>query len=151
MIKLKEPRDLLLACIFAGFSAVAFIQGQGLAMGSARAMGPGYFPFVLACVLLAIAAALAIRSIVAKPLGEWPTVSIRVASSIIGAALLFGLLLRPVGLVVAILVAVLVSGFAIDGFRWKSSLLTGAVLAGGSALLFVYLLGQPIPLVGELF
>jgi len=149
--KLKDPKDLLLAAIFAAFAAVTFIEGRELEMATARAMGPGYFPKMLALILLLIACALAIRSFFGNLAESKPKPSIRVIASIIGAALLFGILIRPAGLVISIIVSVIVSGFASDGFQWKSSLLTGAVLAAGSSIIFIYLLGQPIPLFGEFF
>jgi len=43
------------------------------------------------------------------------------------------------------------SAFASERFRWPVTLALAAGLATGSSIIFVYLLGLPIPLLGTWF
>ena len=65
--------------------------------------------------------------------------------------LVFGVLIRPAGLIIAILAMVLLSATAMRGYGFKAALVTGGILAVGSAIVFVVLLGQPLPLFGKFF
>uniref|UniRef100_UPI002FDE9823 tripartite tricarboxylate transporter TctB family protein n=1 Tax=Pelomicrobium sp. TaxID=2815319 RepID=UPI002FDE9823 len=62
--------------------------------------------------------------------------------------LLFGALVRGAGLVPATAVLVLVSAYASVYFRWFPSLALAAGLTLFCALVFVYALGLPLPLLG---
>ena len=64
------------------------------------------------------------------------------------ANVLFALLLRPLGLVGALVLLVIVSAYASARFRWPVALALAAGLAAGSSIIFVWLLGLPIPIFG---
>jgi hypothetical protein len=70
---------------------------------------------------------------------------------VVGATALFGLLLRPLGLAGALLVLVVLSAYASTRFRWPVALALAGALALGSSLVFVRLLGLPIPILGSWF
>ena len=82
------------------------------------------------------------------PIGDF---AVGPALYVLGSALLFSLLLRPAGMLVAIVVMVAIASQAKRTLSPGKSLLVGAILAGGSAILFVNLLGQNIPLLGTWF
>ena len=62
--------------------------------------------------------------------------------------ILFGILMRGAGLPAAAFVLVMLSSFASKQFSLKGSLLLAVGLAIFSVLLFVKLLGLPMPIVG---
>ena len=64
------------------------------------------------------------------------------------ANVLFALLLRRLGLVGALVLLVVVSAYASTRFRWPVALVLAAGLAAGSSIIFVWLLGLPIPIIG---
>jgi len=57
---------------------------------------------------------------------------------ILGSVVLFGLLLKPLGMVLSVFALVLVSSMASHGFSWKGALLNGVVLVLMSMGAFVY-------------
>jgi hypothetical protein len=64
------------------------------------------------------------------------------------AVVLFGIFMRGAGLVPAAAVLVLVSAYASPKFRWKEVALLAAGLAAFAYVLFIKLLGLPIPALG---
>jgi hypothetical protein len=61
---------------------------------------------------------------------------------------LFALLLRRLGLAAALILLVVVSAYASKRFRWPVALTLAVGLAVGSSIIFVWLLGLPIPIRG---
>jgi hypothetical protein len=83
----------------------------------------------------------AVGAIAWKPLGL-----------VVGATILFGVLLQTAGLVVALVALVLASAVASQHFRLDLRALAGLVLlVAFCALVFVKGLGVPLPLVGSWF
>ncbi len=74
------------------------------------------------------------------------------AALVTAGTVLFGLLLRPAGLVPALVALILVSASASARFRleWRASVLMLALIAF-CALVFVKGLGLPLPLLGPWF
>jgi hypothetical protein len=75
-----------------------------------------------------------------------PRVRLRPALFVLGASVAFGYLLKPLGLVLATLLLVVVSALGGHEFRWKEALLLAAGLAAFAVAVFVYGLGLPFPL-----
>ncbi len=62
------------------------------------------------------------------------------------AVVLFGLFIERLGYVPTAVLAPLVASLALPEFRWKEAICVAVLLGFGTALLFVVLLGQPMPL-----
>ncbi len=141
-------RSILLGIILLAIAAAVLIIASDYALGTTRRMGPGYFPMVLAVLLAGFALALIARGIFGDhdPVDAFAALP---AVYILGGAASFGLLLRGGGLLVAIPVMVVVVGFASRQLSFVASLMLAVVLAIGSVVVFVTLLGQPIPVVGD--
>jgi hypothetical protein len=67
---------------------------------------------------------------------------------VMASNVLFALLLRRLGLAGALILLVIVSAYASKRFRWPVALTLAVGLAVGSSILFVRLLGLPIPILG---
>jgi hypothetical protein len=112
-------------------------------------MGPGYFPAVIASLLILFGAASIVRSLVTT--GD----VIRVAALkplllITGAIVAFGVLLNTLGLVVAMTALILMSAAASEAFRFEWRATVGLVaLVIFCSVVFVKALGVPMPLVGD--
>jgi hypothetical protein len=147
---IRRPKDFLTGILFVVIGAGVVVIAQDYKFGSARQMGPGFFPIVLGTILIGFAAILLVRSFVgeAEPIGDF---AVRPAFYVLGSSLLFSLLLRPAGMFVAIVVMVTLVSRAQRTMSLTRSFLVGVALAAGSAFLFVYLLGQNLPLVGSVF
>jgi putative tricarboxylic transport membrane protein len=150
MDAIRRPKDFLTGLMFAVIGVGVILIAREYPFGTARQMGPGFFPVVLAAILLLFAAILIVRAFLGErdPIGDF---AVGPALYVLGSALLFSLLLRPAGMLVAIVVMVAIASQAKRTLSPGKSLLVGAILAGGSAILFVNLLGQNIPLLGTWF
>lgn len=145
----KTPR-LLRQDFFGGLAviavaAVAFWLARDLPGGASGGMGPGTLPKGLALLLGLLGAILALGALLENGprLERW---SIRAPLLILGAVVVFGLAVRPLGLVVAGPLAIVIGAFASDEVRWKETLLFGALMTAFCIGLFKFALGLPIPL-----
>ena len=147
---IRNPRDFWSGLIFGATGVAAVILGRESAMGTATKMGPGYFPTVLGMLLGLVGLALVVRAF--RTRGEAiHGFALRALVLILGAIVLFALVLRGAGMVVTLIVLVLVSAAASRLVLWRPAFVLAVGLAGFSALIFVKLLGLPIPLMGRWF
>jgi hypothetical protein len=148
---IRNSKDFGAGVLYILFGAVGFIIGRDYGMGQASKMGPGYFPTVLSVLLMAFGIAAVVRSFIktGEPVGKFAWKAMAV---VVGATVLFGLLLIPAGLIIALLVLCLVSasGSHYFKFEWKAIGLL-VVLVTFCALVFVKGLGVPMPLLGTWF
>jgi hypothetical protein len=144
-IKVTAPKDLWAGLMFIAFGAGFAIVAQNYSMGTAIRMGPAYFPTILGCLLALLGSILAIRgfSLEGTPV---PRFHLRPVLVIVAAIVLFGMMLRPIGLVSAVLTLVVVSSFAGMGFGVVRVALLAIGLAVFSTLVFHYGLGLPFRL-----
>jgi hypothetical protein len=147
---IRHPKDFWTGLIFLAFGLAAVLIGREYSMGQAAKMGPAYFPTILGYLLIAIGGIGVVRSFIVhgEAVGRF---AIRELVIILGAVLLFGLLIRGAGLAPAIMVLIVLSAFAAPQFRWVGTLILAVGLTVGSVLVFVKLLGLPIPIFGSWF
>jgi hypothetical protein len=120
-------------------------------MGRASRMGPGYFPTVLAGLLMFFGALAALRGLrqQGEPFGHFAW---KPALLILASTLAFGFLLLRAGLIIALIVLILGSASASSKFRFeRNAVLMALALIALCALVFVKGLGLPIPLFGSWF
>jgi putative tricarboxylic transport membrane protein len=142
---LLRRQDFVGGLIIIGTAAVALWQGSDLPIGSFGSMGPGMLPLGLALLLGLLGALLAVDALLERspPLERW---SLRGMVFILAAIVAFGLTVRPLGLLVAGPVAIVISAFASSEVRWVETLLFGALMTAFCTGLFKLALGLPIPL-----
>ena len=148
----RSPRPVWLQQDFIGGLAViavaafAFWQGADLPIGTLGGMGPGMLPRGLA-VLLALLGGLLIADVVIERSGaaldRW---SLRGPLFVLGAVVAFGAAVRPLGLVIAGPLAIVISAFASEEVRWRETLVSGILMTAFCIGLFKFALGLPIPL-----
>jgi hypothetical protein len=143
----RNPKDLWTGVLFiaVGLAAIIFVRNHQ--MGTAMRMGPAYFPTMLGLLQVMIGIAVMLRAFVRPglPLGQF---ALGKVAWIVGAIVLFGMLLRGLGLIAAIVVIVVLSAYASKNFRWPVALTLAVGIAVCSAIIFVLLLGIPIPMIG---
>ena len=148
MIRVSAPKELWAGLIYLGFGVAGLWFGAAYPMGSAGKMGSGYFPKVLATALVifglvSIARCFVLNGSAIKRVQVKPLVLILLACS------LFGLLLEPLGMIIALFVLVMLSAMASRDFALDLKSLAGALaLIAACALVFVRGLGVQMPLVG---
>ena len=142
---LVRRQDFFGGLVIIAVAIFAFWAGADLPIGTFGGMGPGMLPKGLAVLLglLGVLLILDARLEGGLRLERW---SIRGPLFVLGAVVVFGLTIRPLGLVVAGPLAVIVSAFASDEVRWGETLLMGAVMTVFCVGLFKFALGLPIPL-----
>jgi putative tricarboxylic transport membrane protein len=147
-VGIRNPKDFWSGVIFVAVGVAAVVLGRDHPMGTAMRMGPAYFPIVLGLLLALIGLATILRALVRSgpPVEKF---TFGKPALVLGSNVLFGLFLRPLGLVVALVALVLVSAYASQRFRWPAALALAAGLAISSAIAFVRLLGLPIPILGS--
>ena len=142
-------KDFLAGSLFIAAGALFFWIGRDYGMGTGRRMGPGYFPTVLSVLLMLIGAGVMLASFRSKE--EAAGIAWRGIVSVVIGTVVFGLLIRDGGILVAVVALVLISAAGNPQSRW----LPMGALAIGMAILcwaiFVKALGLPIPVLGPWF
>jgi hypothetical protein len=144
---IRHPKDFWTGLIFLFFGLGAVFIGQDYPMGRAGRMGPAYFPTVLGSLLALIGLVAVVRSLM-RPGEAVGRFYVKEIALILAAIVLFGFLIRGAGLAPAALVLVLLSAYASPRFRWGEALLLAAGLAIFAVVVFVKLLGLPMPVFG---
>lgn len=147
--QLQKPRDVVGGCIVIAIGALFLLLGRDLDFGDSFRMGPGYFPTVLSILMIVLGAALTLQGLRgARTEGAFQHIPWIGFVSVIGIVVFFGLTLRGLGIAPAVAIVVLVTASASRYARLGTSLLLALGLAGFCTVLFIYLLGLPLPSFG---
>ena len=144
---LRNKQDFWSGAMFIGVGGAFSVIATSYNMGTAARMGPGYFPFWLGVVLAVMGAVVLIGSL-SKRATE-TTVSgfdFRILLLVIGSVVLYGFLLRPLGLYLSLFLLVIISSFASHEFNWKVAVANGVFLVLFSYVAFIRGLGLIFPL-----
>ena len=148
-MRIKNPTDFWTGLLFGGFGLfVSLYAATHYQIGSAIRMGPGYFPTCIGALVALLGIALMASSL-RVPGPRLPRIPLRPVALILASGVAFGYLLKPLGLVAATVVLVVVSALGGHEFRWREVLVLAAVLAVFSIGVFVLGLGLPFPLWPE--
>ena len=148
-LRVEGPKDVLAGLIYMAFGGLMFYAALGYRLGTAGRMGPGYFPRVLALILIALGLVSLVRGFLVH--GEKiERVKLKSLTLILAATALFGGLLERLGLAMALIVLMLVSAAASEEFRFEWKALAGvAAFVVFCTLIFVKGLGVPMPILGS--
>src|ERR1700752_2241029 len=142
-------KDFLAGSLFIAAGALFFWIGRDYGMGPGRRLGPGYVPTVLSVLLMLIGAGVMLASFRSKE--EAAGIAWRGIVSVVIGTVVFGLLIRDGGILVAVAALVLISAAGNPQSRW----LPMGALAIGMAFfcwaILVKALGLPIPVLGPFF
>jgi hypothetical protein len=142
-MKIRAPKDFWSGVMFCAFAAVGLLAARGYNLGAAGKMGPGYFPLLLGIVLAGLGVVLIARSLVLDG-GPLPRFRVLPLAVIALAVCLFGFLIEPAGLIVALAVLVVLTAAAGAQFRLLETLALTVALIVFSIGVFVYALGLSI-------
>jgi hypothetical protein len=142
--RLNVP-DLAFAAFLIALGAFAFALASELSAGTAAAMGPGYVPRALALLIMVYGVVLMARAAVAGWQG-FPAIAVRPLLMVCASVALFAILLPIAGLAATSFAVVVCAGFAAYDVRWRENLGLAVALAAFAVLLFVAVLGLPIPI-----
>jgi hypothetical protein len=143
-----NQKNVVTGLLYIVFGGAAAIMSFGYEIGTPYNMGPGFFPFGVAIILgimgLCVLVPAVLSSATPSPIGSWP---LKTLAIVLGSVVLFGLLLEPLGLLVAASVLLAVSAFAHPEFSWRAVLLLVVLLVPFTWVVFVFLLGLQFPLL----
>ena len=121
----------------------------GYAMGTPARMGPAFFPFWLGLILMALGIFIAVSGLREDggPEARFPKYHWRPILFVLGAVILFGLILKHVGMLIAGFLVVFISSMGNpEKFHTRDVIFLGIGLIIFCALVFVWGLKLPIPL-----
>lgn len=138
-------KDFLAGMMFVAFGLLGVWLARTLPAGTASAMEAGYFPRLVCGLLIAVGALLAIvalfRASGLPERGHWRPITLITLSS-----LAFAVLLKPLGLVLALLVSTVLASLAGPSVRPVPLALLCAFLIATVVGIFVFALKVVIPL-----
>ena len=146
----RNPKDFWTGLIYLFVGCGALIISRDYDMGTALKMGPAYFPTILSVLLMGIGIISVLRSFLksGSPIGvvAWKGLVLIVASTI-----LFGMIVRGAGLLLALPLLVIVSASASARFSWKTTLAEAVGITVFCIVIFLKGLGVPLPILGSWF
>lgn len=161
-MKIGHPKDFWGGVLFAvigliflviarGVPGVSFLPGY--TMGTPARMGPAFFPFWLGTILFVLGVAIAFAGLRYTGKGDsgklekwhWKPLIL-----VLAAIVSFGLLLKPIGMLLAGMVLIVVASLGSVTFRARPVVLLAVFLVIFCALVFVIGLKLPIPLCPDI-
>mgnify|MGYP005840120693 CR=1 FL=1 len=140
-------QDVAAGLIFVAIGAWFAYHSLGLELGTPLRMGPGFFPLILALILVGLGIAITLRS-VSAPAEAFHFVPVRGLVLILPPPIVFALTVRGLGLVPTTALVAFIASLASQ----KVGLVYGVAIALGltafCVLVFHYGLGIPLPLFG---
>ncbi|MFI7673182.1 tripartite tricarboxylate transporter TctB family protein [Actinophytocola sp. NPDC049390] len=153
---MRVTRDVLAAGTLLVLGLVYGVLSVGEGLGSVGDTGAGFFPFVVALVLVAASAVVLVRSVRGTVASEesaeadddkadhgdvhwW-----RIAG-VLGAAMLVPAVGETVGMIVTLSVALVLIARVMGVSRWLNALILGVAFGAATWLIFVYWLYVPLP------
>lgn len=140
----RDYHDVMWGAILALLGlGVAGYAAQHYDAGTLRRMGPGFFPIVLGLVLAVLGAVIAVPAW--RRAGEHRPFAWREGVGVLGALLLFGLLMNRAGIVVSAAGATLLASAVAprSGLVWRLVLTVVATIL--TWVVFILALDMPIP------
>lgn len=142
---MKLTKNMIAGMMFCAIGAVFLYAGSDYPMGTTRAMGPGYFPRLVAVLLMVLGALTAVQSYVkdeAVPLRlgikPWPFVAV------FASVIAFALLVERIGLIPTLAVTIVLSRLAAP--RARPLELVGLVVIVSAVIVGVFVYGLAVPL-----
>lgn len=141
---------LSFAIIANGIPGLSFMPGYS--MGTPARMGPGFFPFYLGVMLSILGVIIGVSGIRGSRGSETDVEKFHWGPIlyVLGSVVVFGMLLKPIGMLLAGLVLVVGASFGSHDFRLKQTMILGTVLTVFCAFVFVGGLKLPIPLCPDI-
>ncbi len=138
-IRIHNQKDFAAGLFYVVAGGAFSVGALEYRMGDPARMGPGWFPFYIGVLLVlvgVITAAGGLRRTGAEERFKRP--DLPALAWILGAVVLFGVLLQPLGLVLSLTVLVMVSMRASHEFTWRGAIATTLALIAFSYVTFVW-------------
>ena len=124
--------------------AVTIYSYSHYSIGAISRMGPGMFPFMLGIALVVVAVAVLLKSFTQPSVQI--EVNVRAAAFVLASLALFALMIKPFGVVPALLALLLVSSAAVPGRRLAGTTAFSVLVTCGMVFIFVFLMNLNLSL-----
>lgn len=145
MMLIRNPKDFWSGALFIAIGVAAIIIGSRYNLGTAARMGPGYFPRILGILLIVLGGILALRAM-RKAGGPFPRFHWRPLLIVLGSVVMFGAIVRPLGVALTTVILIVVASAASREFRPREALIAGVLLAAMAVGVFVVGLQLQLPI-----
>jgi len=140
--------DTAAGVILAAIGVIWLIAVRDLPFGTLGRMGPAYWPVIIAVLLIGMGGLLIVIDVAATHRSggsdRIALPGLRPVLSIFGAIVVFALSIERLGMVPAIILCMLLAGYASAKVKWRVHLILTMILALFSYLVFLKLLGLPV-------
>jgi hypothetical protein len=142
-MKNRDMQDVLGGLGLAALGLFAAIYAQRYEFGDLNRMGPGFFPIVLGILLAALGLMIAIPAFFRS--GPAIEVKWKAFALVMLSLVAFALTLKSLGLILATVLAVVVSTLADNETRWKNRLMIAMGVAAVTYIVFGFGLKMTLP------
>ncbi len=140
----RMPVNLVAGLALVALGVAAWVLGADLPGSTGPMLGPGSLPRGVAAIIAGLGVVITVAALL-RPERETVRWSLRGPVLLLGAVLLFAVMVRPLGLAVATPVAILVGAAASRETRPVEIVVFAVLLTAFCVGLFRYALGLPIP------
>lgn len=145
---LHNNKDFLAGLLFIAIGVSAFVAALDYPFGSTMRMGPGYFPRVLASIVIAFGIITLLKGLrlkeAVKNVWGWRPLALITLSLIA-----FGWLMDRFGMIPALVSMFFISAYGGHEFKWKEVTILTVIMTLFAIGVFVIGLGLPYPLIRE--
>jgi len=136
--------DFISGCVFVLLGLFFGLGAIQYRLGTPAHMGAGFLPLALATVLVLLGAAIVAKSLLRQSESiEWG--SVLPVAIVVGSVVLFAATLRQAGFAGASFLTVLAASFARPSVGWIQRLVLALFCSVVATIIFIELLGLPIP------
>lgn len=147
---IHNPKDFYSGLLFFVVGLAFAIGATNYPIGTAVRMGAGYFPLILGGLMAVLGLIILLGSVRATNKGEGiGTFAFTPLLLVLGAIVLFGVLVQPLGLIPATVLLVVVGALGGGEFHLKEVIILAVVLVAMAVGIFYYGLGLPFHLWPE--
>lgn len=146
-LSIGNSRDFWAGLMFLATGMGFYLLSGKYDMGSARHMGPAYFPTILSAALAVLGLLIMLQSL-RRQHEPLPGFSLRSLVLILVSVIVFGALIRGAGLIPALMAMVGISAAASFKFNPLTAFFMAVVIVLFSVAVFVFALGLPIAAFG---
>lgn len=147
-MRIKSEKEFWSGVMFIAFGVAFAGLATNYDMGTAQRMGPAFFPTILGGLLAVLGVVIAMQGLAAETMdGKIEKFHLGPIAWVLGAVIVFGLLLRPAGLMVALVALIGISSLGSHEFKARDTVLLAIGLCLLVLAVFIYGLGLTIPVL----
>ena len=147
-MRIKNETDFWSGVMFIAFGLFFAAFATRYDFGTAQRMGPAYFPTVLGGLLALVGVSVALTGLGrAGEGGKLEKFHFAELTWVLGAVVLYAVILRWAGVLVSMSALIVISSFASHEFRWKEAIILSIVMAVITYLVFIIGLKLTIPVL----